>query len=42
MLEGINFKILALINAERNRNNNFDSPDSYIWLAGLILIIVFF
>lgn len=43
MLEGVNLKILALINAERNRNNNnFDSPDSYIWFAGLILMIIFF
>ena len=31
MLEGVNLKILTLINAEGNRNNNnFDSPDSYI------------
>lgn len=43
MLEGVNLKILALINAEGNRNNNnFDSPDSRIWFAGLILMIVFF
>lgn len=43
MLEGVNLKILALINAEGNRNNNnFDSPDSDNWFAGLILMIVFF
>lgn len=43
MLEGVNLKILALINAEGNRNNNnFDSPDSHIWFAGLILMILFF